>query len=272
MTKKVILITGSSSGFGNEVAKLLASKGHTVYAAVRKEADLSLFEGTPINPILIDVTWPQEKITEAVTTIIQKDGTIDVLVNNAGYGTLGIVGSFSVDEIKDQFETNFFGAFKMIKAVLPYMRKQKRGLIINISSIAGIHTSAFYGIYSSSKFALEALTTALRVEESINGIDVVSVNPGSYITKFWVNARFPVEPEPLNKLILSQIHEKFTRLRGNKVNVVSVIEKIINTEHPKKNYLVGISAYTLAFIGWITPAFVIDFVGKKVMASLGKKG
>lgn len=270
MKKKVILITGCSSGFGYETAKLLSLHGHTVYAGVRSEKDIKVFGDAKISTFLLDVTWSQEKITNVVSKIFDKETKIDVLVNNAGFGYLGTVGSFTADEVKEQFETNFFGQFKMIKGVLPGMRKRKNGLIINISSIAGLYTSAFYGIYSSSKFALEALTLALRVEESVNGINIVSVNPSSHETKFWPNAKFPKTHEPLNKTIADKIHGKLSYFRGNPINVANVVEKIINTDNPRKNYLVGISAYAVNFVLKLTPQRVVDFVSKKVMANLNR--
>ena len=269
---KVILITGCSSGFGYLTAKLLSSNGHIIYAGVRNEKDLKIFNQKNIKPILLDVTWSQDKINKVIEVIKSNESKIDVLINNAGFGFLGVTGSFSVEELKEQFETNVFGVFKTTKAVLPYMRKQKRGLVINISSIAGIQTSAFYGVYSASKFALEALATSMRAEESLYNIDFVSVNPGSHVTKFWENVKFPKELELFNKLMADKINSKLARFRADPMNVTYTIERIINTERPRKNYLVGLSAYLLSIANWLLPYGVIDFVSKKVMVNLGKKG
>lgn len=271
LNNKVILITGCSSGFGFEMAGLLAKRGHTVYAGVRDTDDLRLVDGKNIYPVLLDVTWNQEKISELIHEIINKEGKIDVLVNNAGFGILGLVGSFNENEIKEQFETNLFGQFKMAKAVLPGMRKQRRGLIINISSVAGLHTSAFYGVYSSSKFALEAITAAMRVEESLYGIDVVSVNPGSYTTKFWENVKFPAEFEPLNNIIAAEIQSKLARFRANPMNVAYAVEKIINTPNPKKNYLVGLGANLIYYGKNFVPNRFVDWFAKLLIRKLVKR-
>lgn len=265
--KKVILITGCSSGFGYLTTKLLSSKGHFVYAGVRQEKDLELFNDTNVKPVLLDITWSQGKINNVVNKIFEKEGKIDVLVNNAGFGFLGTVGSFTVEEVKEQFETNFFGQLKMIKSVLPFMRKEKKGLIINISSISGLFTSAFYGVYSSSKFALEALTTALRNEEEINGIKVVSVNPSSHETKFWQNTKIPNESNPMNNQIRMTIN-KLAKFRRDPINVVKVIEKIIDTGSPKKNYLVGPEAYLLYYASRIFPDWLIEFVTSLVIKKI----
>ena len=165
MHRKVILITGCSSGFGYETAKLLSERGFVVYAGIRKEKDLSILNGTNLKTVLLDVMWTQEKIDGVVNKIIEKEGRIDVLVNNAGFGFLGLIGSFTEEEIRDQFDTNFFGQFKMIKSVLPYMRQEKDGLIVNISSTAGYSANAFYGVYSASKFALEALPQMIQIKK-----------------------------------------------------------------------------------------------------------
>jgi short-subunit dehydrogenase len=269
--KKTVLITGCSSGFGYLTSNFLASKGYVVYSGVRKEKDLNMFNSSNIYPIHLDITWDQDRIFGVVNKIVEKEGKIDILINNAGFGILGITGSFNINEIKNQFETNLFGQFKVIKSVLPYMRAQKNGLIININSIAGLYTSAFYGVYSSSKFALEALTTALRVEESVNGIKVVSVNPGSHNTNFWKNVRFPDEPEDLNKIIASEVNSKLARFRGDPMNVVRTIYKIVNSKNPRKNYLVGWSAYIIHYFYPVIPQVVVDFFSKKTMFVLQRK-
>lgn len=261
---KVVLITGCSSGFGYETAKLLAAQGYRVYASVRDPRDLSIFEGNNPKPILLDITWPQERINTVVNQVLIREGKIDVLVNNSGFGFLGTIGSFAYVEVKDQFETNFFGQFKMIKAVLPYMRKRRKGLIINISTISGLVTTAFYGVYSASKFALEALTTSLRNEESINGIMVVAINPSSHKTKFWENVKFPKEGGFINQKIREMVI-KLKHFRGDPKAVAKTILKVIRTKSPHKNYLVGFEASIIYFMSRITPQWLIDWVGKMVI-------
>ncbi|OGM27712.1 hypothetical protein A3D00_00455 [Candidatus Woesebacteria bacterium RIFCSPHIGHO2_02_FULL_38_9] len=162
---------------------------------------------------------------------------------------MGAIETFSEREVKEQFETNFFGLFKVTKSMLPYMRGQKpaspagrSGLIINVSSISGLFTTAYYGIYSASKYAVEAITQALRIEESLYGIKVVSVNPGSFETKFWENEKFPKNTRSslgkFNERIKAFISRN-KRRRGNSMVVAKKIREIIETKNPKKNYLIG---------------------------------
>ncbi len=274
---KVVLITGCSTGFGFLTAKLLSESSYTVYAGVRKQKDLAVFGSqTPsskLKTILLDVTWSKEKISIVIKNIVKEAGAIDVLVNNAGVGFLGAVESFSDQEVKDQFETNFFGTLRVTKAVLAIMHQQKSGLIINVSSVSGLVTTAYYGIYSASKFALEALTTSLRSEESLFGINVVAVNPGSFQTQFWENEKFPVSNDsPLSgfnlkikKLIFSQYHR-----RGDPIKVANAIKQIIETPNPRKNYLVGLDAHLLFIAAKILPYSIQDWIIKKVVKKLAQ--
>ncbi len=278
MSKKTILITGVSSGFGFHTAKLLSLAGYQVYGTVRKKEDLKVFSKVPksLRPktLLLDVTWSQEKIIQTVNKIINKTKKIDCLINNAGYGHMGCIGSFTIEEVRQQFDVNLFGAFKMIFAVLPQMRKQQQGLIINVSSISGFVTTAFYGIYSSSKFALEALTQSLRVEESIFNINAVSVNPGSFKTSFWDNTRYPsckhLSPKSKLRSLNNKVKEiisKFKRHQGPE-KVALRIKKVIETKNPKRNYLVGYDAVLLYTIHRILPTRIQDWLVKKFVKRL----
>ncbi len=224
MKKKTILITGCSSGFGYETAKYLSQQGHTVIPTVRKKSDLSILPNTK----LLDVTWSQNQIDEVVKEIYKKYGRIDVLINNAGYGYVASVEASTESQTRDQFEVNFFGTYKVIKSNLPIMRTQKSGLIINISSIVGLFSLPDYGIYSASKFAVEGLSQALRLEEIKNNIQVVAVNPGAYDTKFYKNSKVP--PTVVND---------YKDYGEPPVQIAKLIEKIIETKNPKANYLVG---------------------------------
>jgi short-subunit dehydrogenase len=278
MLNKTILITGVSSGFGFHTAKLLALSGYNVYGTVRKKEDLKVFYGLPkdIRPktIILDVTWSQEKITQVVDKIIEKTKKIDCLINNAGYGHMGCIGSFTIEEVRQQFDVNLFGAFKMIFTVLPSMRKHNQGLIINVSSISGFVTTAFYGIYSSSKFALEALTQSLRAEESIFNINAVSVNPGSFKTNFWENTRYPsckhLSPKSKIRGLNNKIKKFISQLdRYQGPNKVAIqIKKIIEITNPKRNYLVGYDARLLYAVHRLLPTSIQDWLIKKFVKRL----
>lgn len=267
---KVILMTGCSSGFGNITARLLSSKNYQVYAAVRKARDLKKLEGIKnLKPVLLDVTWSQEKINKTCSAIISAEGKIDVGVNNAGFGFIGPVGDSTEEEIKDQFETNFFGQFRIIKSILPSMRERKNGLIININTISGLISTAFYGSYSASKFALDALTTSLRFEESVYNIDFVSVYPGSFRTKFWENIKWAKGSPETNKKI-QFISDKIRWHRGNPIRVARLLERIIRTKNPKKNYIVGLNAHLQYYFFKLVPYGFIDWFGKKIIQRISR--
>lgn len=265
---KIVLITGCSTGFGNLTAKLLSSKGYCVYAGARKEKDLIDLEGIGnLNPVLLDITWSKEKVENVIDKIIKKEGCIDVVVNNAGFGYIGLVGDFLEDELRDQFETNFFGQFKIIKSVLPLMRKRGKGLIININTISGLVSTAFYGVYSASKFALDAITTSLRFEEAVRGISFVAVYPGSFNTNFWENLNWAKNSPETNEKI-KKIANKMKWHRGSPIKVVNKLAQIIEKENPKKNYLVGIDAYLIYCVFKFLPYCIIDWIGKKIVSRI----
>ncbi len=176
---KVVFITGISSGFGRQTAELLARKGYVVYGASRN--DFQPAQG--IFPIKANVT-DKEAVKKAIETVLQKEGRIDVLINNAGMGIAGSVEEASEDEMKLQVNTNFYGAVHTIQAVLPGMRKQGSGTIINISSVGGLMGLPYQGFYSASKFALEGLSESLYMELKPHGINVILINPGDFSTSF----------------------------------------------------------------------------------------
>lgn len=189
MSNKVVLITGAGTGFGRATAETLAKKGYTVYATMRepevrnsKHAN-ALSAQKNIHVLELDVT-NQESTDKAVAQIIEEQGRIDILDNNAGNGYFALLESMSIDELQRQMDVNFFGAARMYKAVLPQMRKQQSGLIINISSVVGRIVAPFFGIYNASKFALEALSETYRYELSAQKIDSVLVEPGPFGTSF----------------------------------------------------------------------------------------
>ncbi len=220
---KVVLITGCSSGFGYVTAKFLAERGFVVIPSVRKKSDLAKLPNT----VLLDVTWSQLKINRFIDSVIKKHGCIDVLINNAGYGHLGSVGDLTADDVREQLETNFVGTFKVAKSVLPYMRQMKSGLILNVSSILGLFSIPNHGIYSASKFALEGLSQALRLEEAKNGVGVVVVNPGVFATSF--REKIKVASKAAREIPSGADPLLFAKL----------VEKIINSKDPKENYLIG---------------------------------
>ncbi len=196
MNKKVWLVTGCSTGFGNELVKLLAKAGEQVIGTVRNESqigDLEAYAPT-VKGILLDVV-NQDQIDQARNFIEKEYGRLDVLVNNAGYGSIGPVEEVSEEEMKRQFDVNVFGSVRMMKLALPFMRKQRSGHIINVTSIAGLNGFPGIGIYNGSKFALEGIGESLFWDVKHMGIKVTNVEPGPFRTDWAGRSASFAEPE-----------------------------------------------------------------------------
>ena len=178
MKPLVIIITGASSGFGKATAEMLAQKGHTVYGLCRRE-----MQDTTIKYRQCDVR-DRNRIADVVADIVKEQGRVDVLVNNAGMGIGGALELATAEEIDLQMGTNFMGCVNLCQAVLPYMRKQRAGKIVNLSSIGGVMGLPYQGFYSASKFAIEGFTEALSAEVRGFGIKVCMVEPGDFATGF----------------------------------------------------------------------------------------
>ncbi len=184
MSEKVWLITGCSTGFGRELARIAAEKGDFVAGTLRKQEQIAAFnELVPGKTfgVLMDVTRP-EQVAAGVAFAAEKFGKIDVLVNNAGYGSMGSVEEVPDEEARRQFDVNVFGALHLVRGVLPHMRKQRSGHILNITSIAGLQGYPGVGIYNGSKFALEGIGEALAADVAPLGIKVTNIEPGPFRT------------------------------------------------------------------------------------------
>ncbi len=194
---KIILITGASTGFGRDTAETLARAGHLVFASMRdpkaknrEHADALQAKG--IEVVELDVTDTQS-VEQAVATVVSKAGRIDVLINNAGVASTGVSEAFTDVQATALFDVNVIGLHRVTRAVLPTLRSQRDGLIINIGSILGRVTFPFFGFYGASKFAVEALTDSLRYEVSQLGVDVALVQPSSYPTQMYGSASQPAD-------------------------------------------------------------------------------
>jgi len=236
---KVVLITGGSSGIGKSVGEFLSKKGFIVYGTSRNPENIT---NHPFKLVTLDVT-NTETISQAVDTIITNEGRLDVLVNNAGMGITGSVEDTPTDEMRKVFNTNFFGAIDVMKAVLPQMRKQKNGLIINVTSIAGYMGLPFRGIYSATKGALEITTEAIRMEVKSFGIEVCNVAPGDFATNI-ASGRYhtPVfEDSPYKETYQQNLDlmDAHVDSGGDPIQMARTIYKIINTQKPKVHYRVG---------------------------------
>jgi NAD(P)-dependent dehydrogenase (short-subunit alcohol dehydrogenase family) len=200
---KKVIITGSSNGFGLKAAKDFADKGYQVFATMRdpgsKNANAKAAlesHSTQISVVDMDVN-NDASVKEAMSTILSEAGNIDILINNAGIMYLGITEAFSVEQAKFQMETNYFGAIRVMQAVLPAMRSAGSGLIINTSSLVGRISPPFFGTYTATKHALEGYSQALRYEVSSFGVDIVLVEPGPFGTGLLASGQAPAHTDVL---------------------------------------------------------------------------
>jgi short-subunit dehydrogenase len=249
MMGKVILITGISTGFGKESAGLLAAAGHKVYGTVRKDCQVS----EKVNLLKMDLMDPSS-IENAVKAVIEKEGRIDVLINNAGMHTGGPIETSPVENIKLQMDTNLLGTVILTKAVLPLMRKQGGGTIINFSSVGGLIGVPLQGFYSAAKFAIEGFSEALRMEVKQFNIKVVLINPGDFHTNNSANRRNFLAPtnqdDPYNKQYLKTlaIIEKDEAIGWEPVVLAKKLVKIVECKNPSQRYIIASFEQKLAVV------------------------
>jgi short-subunit dehydrogenase len=237
--KKVVFITGASSGLGKAIGDYLHQRGFQVFGTSRTPSNYPNF---PFPLLEVDVRDP--KTIQTALDLVQKHaGRIDIVINNAGVGITGPIEETPISEIKNNFETNFLGPIEVMKSALPYMRNQKTGLIINITSIAGSMGLPFRGVYSSSKGALALITEAVRMEVRPFGIKIVTLAPGDYATKIASNRyHAPLSSSSPYFLtygkVLKQMNDH-VQSGNDPVELAQMILKIIETRDPKVHYTVG---------------------------------
>ena len=251
---KVALVTGSSSGIGYETALLLARNGFDTFATMRnmnksKEiTEVSKRENLPLRVMQLDVN-DDRSVADAIKNILNEKKSIEVVVNNAGYGLMGSVEDSSLDEIKAQFDTNFFGAIRVIKEVIPIMRKQRTGTIVNVSSVAGRIGFPMGSAYVSSKFALEGLSESISYELKQFGIKIVLIEPGVINTNFaFVTPKKALEANSSYSQLMNKLEENLFSTISNGTppkDVANVILHSITKESPEHRYLVGNDAVEL---------------------------
>lgn len=237
---KVVLITGGSSGIGKSIGEFLHHKGFVVYGTSRNPSRIS----DSLFPLVQLDVRDKESIEKAVAQIVQKSGKIEVLINNAGVGITGPIEEIPSEEIKNNFETNFFGPIEMMKAVLPHMRRQKVGLIINITSIAAYMGLPYRGIYSASKGALELVTEAMRMEVKDFGVKITNVAPGDFATNIAAGRyHAPVVKDsayavPYGNTL--KMMDEHVDSGSNPNQMAKAIYSIIQNPNPKIHYKVGV--------------------------------
>lgn len=250
----IVLITGSSSGIGKLSALEFARRGHRVFASMRRleSAQYILADAQKdrlsIEILQLDVTDPVS-IGTAVDEVLRREGRLDVLVNNAGFGSFGPVEDYADQEIRDVFETNLFGAIRTTRAVLPAMRAQRSGTVIMVSSISGLRTFPLMAVYSASKFGLEAISNGLRYELKPFGIRIVLVEPGNFNTRAGINMHSParlrrgssqVTSDPLYLRLIEKRRTVGASVTfGDAREVAGVIADAGEAANPEARYLVG---------------------------------
>lgn len=241
--KKNIFITGASSGIGKSIAEYLTSKGHTVIGTSRKKN----LPSSTFQLISLDVS-DQNSVDLAFKYATEKLSTIDVLINCAGYGIFGALEDTSIEEAKAQFETNYFGTVRVTNCFLPHFRENKKGLIINIGSMAGLIGMPFQGHYSASKFALEGYVEALRMELRPFNVSACNIDPGDFRTDFTSNRK-------QSKLISHEYKDQFNRLLktyakdedngADPISIATLVSRLIKKDSVSIRYVVGKRSQTI---------------------------
>lgn len=277
MPQKSILITGCSSGIGLCAATELKKRGYLVFATARKTADVEKLRSQGFESVQLDVTDTQS-IQQALDYILQKtNGTLDALFNNAGFLQAGAIEDLTREMIRAQFETNVFGLIELTRLVLPIMRKQGYGRIIQNSSILGVIALPYYGAYNASKFALEGFTNTLRLELRGTHIDVSIINPGPITSHLRENAyqqyqqTLQSQPGNTHDAVYKKMEKTYfdPSKRDLKITIgpEAVVKKLIlalESKHPKAHYFVGMPAQTLAFLHRILPDGFMDWMLSKI--------
>ena len=261
MTSKAVLITGCSTGIGRKTAEHLASKGWTVYATARRPESIAELEQSGCRTLALDVT-DEESMQAAVKAVEEAEGAVGVLINNAGYSQSGAVEEVPMDQVRRQFETNVFGLLRMSQLVLPGMRRQGWGKIVNISSMGGRLVFPGGGIYHGTKFAVEAISDAMRWEVRGFGIDVILIEPGLIKTEFGETAAHSVDDATaadgpyaeFNQLVASTTVGAYEgRNAVGPETVAKRIEKAISRGRPRTRYPITAGARVLLGVRRVLP-------------------
>lgn len=259
-SNKVILLTGASSGIGYDTAVALAQQGHKVYAAARRVERMEPLRQYGIMPLKMDVT-DEASMQEGVKTLLDAEGRIDVLINNAGYGYFGAVENVPMDDARNQLEVNVFGLARLCQLVLPTMRAQHSGRIINTASVAGRAVFYYGGWYHVSKYAVESLSDAMRMELKPFGIDVVIIEPGAIKTNWGIiAANHLIESskgtayEQTGTMMANNLRNMYL---SNTISDPAVVRKAIvravNARRPCTRYRIGRMANAIVFFHWLLP-------------------
>lgn len=267
---KNILITGCSTGIGLQTAITLKEKGFKVYATARKKTDVQKLRNLGLISYKLDITKPKN-ITKVLEKILQEDGKLNAVFNNAGYGQPGAVEDISTNVLKEQFETNLFGLHEMTIQTMKIFRKQGFGKLIQHSSILGIISLKFRGAYNASKYAIEGLTDTLRQELINSNISVSLINTGPVTSKFRENAlkkfnkNITIEGSYFEAIYKNEVKKRLESTDDTKTlfnlpasSVANVVLKIMNSEKPKPRYYVTKATYILGFAKRVLSTNLLD--------------
>nr|BFE59703.1 oxidoreductase [Dactylosporangium thailandense] len=265
MVTKVALVTGASSGIGEATAMSLRAAGYIVYAAARRVQRMQHVTERGIRPLAMDVT-DDESMQAGVQKIIAAEGRMDVLVNNAGFGSYGALEDVPMDEARYQFEVNVFGAARLTQLVLPHMRQQRSGTIVNVTSMGGKIYTPLGAWYHATKFALEALSDCLRMEVKPFGIDVVVIEPGGIRTEWPTIAADKVRAVSSSGPYASQgnavarsLTSESTERRSSPPELIAkTITKAVTVRRPRTRYAVGFGAKPMIFLHGALPNRTFD--------------
>ncbi|MEN0053698.1 MAG: oxidoreductase [Mucilaginibacter sp.] len=261
--KKVILITGASAGMGKEMARHLYQDGHIVYGAARRVEKMNDIKELGVKVLAMDVT-DEASMATGLEIIIKAEGRIDVLVNNAGFGSYGAIEDVPISDARYQLEVNVFGAAHLTQLVLPHMRRQGYGKILNISSVGGKFATALGGWYHASKFALEGLSDSLRNEVKQFGIDVVVIEPGGVKSEWGhiaIDNLMKTSGNSAYQTIAKQfagISQKVESKNAEPIVIVDLVRKAIAAKQPKTRYHGGYMAAVILFMRKILPDRIFD--------------
>jgi NAD(P)-dependent dehydrogenase (short-subunit alcohol dehydrogenase family) len=267
MSSKAVLVTGCSSGIGYATAEELLDRGWKVYATARKPETVSVLEAKGAKILALDVT-DEESMRRAVDTVTDAEGAVGVLINNAGYSQNGAIESVPMDEVRRQFETNVFGLIRMCQLVLPGMREQRWGKIVNLGSMGGRLTFPGGGLYHATKYALEAVSDALRFEVAGFGVDVILIEPGLITTNFEQTSVKGVPQEgpyaEFNRKVAEATENAYkgpmSKLGGGPEAVAKTIAKALEAKRPRARYPVTPSAHLMINQRRVTPDRVWDMM------------
>jgi len=283
MSKKIVLITGTNSGFGWLTANSVAALGHKVYATMRdtdgKNADKAKALGQVENVTVLDVSLTDEtSVRNAIDTIIEKEGTIDVLVNNAGSAIFGVAESSTTEDVQRMFDVNVIAPWRLMKLALPFMRKQSEGLIINVSSGWGRFAAPFSVVYGASKFALEGLSEGLHYEVRPLGVDVAIIQPGAFPTdmsqKIQVGSDASVVDDykaiaDVPNKLFAAIGQVFETVNPNPQEVADAVVNLINLPKGQRPLRTVVDSSTGEITKRANDAVKVEY--EKVLTAFGMK-